>query len=305
MKKAKKLVINDIRKHHSSAANSFRGSPTTDPWAQSMPLSTHLATLIPSCDANYFQSAFHDPQHSSPYKALRHALQKVNDRLHPDNDTLSEQETQHLFGMFDMLRESPVYETMNAEQRDLLLSDARLALRATNGEPDIAWDLVSILTDLKRDLDVGTYHSPPTTPMPPSLFIPKSRLKSRSSASKRETSGSTMMSTIGPTPKDNDLGKSWNYIPKGRRKVLTTSPLRFPLMIQIGRQGSKELGTGLAKKGREISASSVLCNGSRSCIRTATEFCARRPSIGREGVLGIEGRLLGTLLRGLVTWFRL
>jgi hypothetical protein len=213
-KKVTKLVINDIRQSHQlPTANGLRGSLTPDPWAQSMSLSTQLATLIPSCNLKHFQSAFHDPQHSSPCKALRHTLQKINDRLHPGNDELSEQETQYLFGMFDALRASPVYETMTVGQQDQLLSDARLALRATNAEPNSAWELVSILLDLEGDLDVGIYHSPPT-PLSPTLSSPTSPIpKFGPSTSQWATSGSTATSPTSPTPRDND----WIHIPERPR----------------------------------------------------------------------------------------
>jgi len=217
--KGTKLIINDIRQqHHLSFPNGLRSPRSPDPWTQSMSLSTHLASLIPSCNPNYFQSAFHDPQHSSPCKALRYTLQKINDQLYPSNDELSEQDTQYLFELFDALRADPVYETMSVEQRDQLLSDARLALRATNGDPDSAWEVVSTLLDLERDLDVGIYHSAPTVPLSPTLLSPTSPLsKSRPSTSQWATSGSTMtspISPVSPTPNNNDLGGDWNYIPE-------------------------------------------------------------------------------------------
>ena len=250
-KKGTKLVINDIRQqHHLSAANSFRDSPTPDPWAQSMSLSTHLATLIPSYNPNHFQSAFHDPKHSSPCKALRYSLQKINDRLYPDNDELSEQETRYLFGMFDVLRESSVYETMNAEQRDQLLSDARLALRATNGGPDTALELVLILLDLERDLDVGIYHSPPITPMSPTISSPTSPLKSRPSGSQWATSGSTMTSPTSPTPKDNTLDGNWNYIPERPKNGPHYLAASIPAYDPNRKARIKRAGNGFGKGGK-------------------------------------------------------
>jgi hypothetical protein len=214
-KKGMKLVINDVRQqHHLSSPTTLKDFSPPDPWAQSTSLSTHLATLIPTCNPGHFQSALHDPQYSSPYKALRHTLQKVNTRLHPGNDELSEQETLYLFELFDALRASPDYENMSSERRDQLLFDARLALRATGGNPDLAWELVSTLLELARDLDVGIYHSVPPTPLSPTLLSPTSpHPKHRSSAS-QWTSGSASASPISPAPNDDDLGGDWNYIPE-------------------------------------------------------------------------------------------
>ena len=215
-KKGMKLVISDVRQqHHLSSPTGLRHSSSPDPWAQTMSLSTHLATLVPSYSANQFQSAFHHPQHSSPCKALRHTLQEINARLHPGNDELSEQETQYLFELFDALRASPEYETMSAEQRDQLLFDARLALRVTGGIPDLAWELVSTILDLERDLDVGIYHSTPSTPLSPTLLSPTSKPRSGTS---QWASESTVVPPTSPCPKDDNPGGEWNYIPERPKK---------------------------------------------------------------------------------------
>ena len=249
-KKGMKLVINDVRQHHHfSSTNGFKGSP--NPWAQSMSLSIQLATLIPSRDPNHFQSAFHDSQHSSPCQALRHTLQKINDSLYPGNDELSEQETQYLFGLFDALRASPIYETMTIGQRDRLLSDARLALRATNGKPDLAWDLVLILLELERNLDIGIYHSVPATPLSPTLMSPTSPTpKSRPSSSQWVTSGSPMTSPISPTPKNDDLSGDWNYVPErpknGPRYLANSIPAYDPNR----KARIKGTGNGFGKGGK-------------------------------------------------------
>ncbi|KAF9647425.1 hypothetical protein BDM02DRAFT_3117142 [Thelephora ganbajun] len=251
-KKGTKFVINDIRQqHHLSSPNSLKGSPTPDPWAQSMSLSTHLATLIPSCNPGHFQSIFHNPQHSSPCKALRHTLQKINDRLYPGNDELSEQETQYLFEMFDALRASPIYETMKVEQRDQLLSDARLALRATGGAPDLAWELVSILLDLDHDLDIGIYHSTPTTPLSPTLLSPTSPIvKPRPSTSQRSTNGSTTVSPTSPISKNDDLGGDWSYIPERPKNGPHYLSASIPAYDPNRKARIKEAGNGFGRRGK-------------------------------------------------------
>jgi len=247
-KKGMKLVINDIRQQHQlSSPNGFNVSPP-NPWAQSVSLSTFLETLIPSCNANHFQSAFHNPQHSSPCEALRHTLQKINDRLYPANDELSKQETQYLFGMFDALRATPAYETMNVVQRDQLLSDARLALRATGGNPDLAWELVSKLLELGRDLDVGIYHSPPATPSSPTFVSPTSPIhKFQPSTSQWATSGSTTSPPINPTPKDNDLDGGWNYIPERPRNRSHSLAASIPALDPNRKARVRGSGNGFGK----------------------------------------------------------
>ena len=253
-KKRTKLVINDIRQqHHLSSPNGPRGPPGPDPWTQSMSLSTYLATLIPSYNANHFQSAFHDPQYSSPSKALRHTLQKINVRLYPGNDELSEQETQYLFDLFDALRALPAYETMNIGQRDQLLSDARLALRATGGAPDLAWELVSTLLDLD-DLDIGIYHSTPTTPLSPTFTSPTSPTsptpKSRPSSSQWVTNGSIMPSPITPIPKSDDVSGEWNYIPVRPRNGPHYLAASIPAYDPNRKARIKGTGNGFGKGGK-------------------------------------------------------
>lgn len=251
-KKAMKVVINDVRQqHHLSSQSSPKSPASPDPWTHSMSLSTHLATLIPSRNAGQFQSAFHDPQHTSPSKALRYTLEKINAGLHPGSDELSEQETNHLFGIFDALRASPDYESMNAEQRDRLFSDARLALRATGGVPDSAWEVVSTMIDLDRDLDVGIYHSAPATPLSPTAFSPTSpHLKSKTSASQWAASGSTLVSPISPTPKDNDLGGDWNYVPERRKSGPHYLAASIPAYDPNRRAKIKGAGNGFGKGGK-------------------------------------------------------
>jgi hypothetical protein len=280
-RKGTKLVINDIRQqHHLSSPNSPRGPPITDPWERSVSLSTHLATLIPSYNANHFQSAFHDPQHSSPSKALRHTLQKINDKLHPYDEELSEQETQYLFELFDALRASPAYETTNVEQRDQLLSDARLALRATGGVPDLAWELVLTLLNLDFNLDIGIYHSSPTTPLSPTFASPTSPIpKSRPSSVQWTTSGSTVSSPVTPTPKSDDLGGGWNYIPERPRNGPHYLAASIPAYDPNRKARIKGAGNGFGKGGKgdigelgSMQRIAQLHNNRNRILREATRY---------------------------------
>ena len=250
-KKGMKLVINDIRQQHQlSSPTRLNGPASPDPWAQTMSLSTHLATFIPSSNVNQYQSAFHDPQHPSPSTALRHTLRKINARLYPGDDELSEQETQYLFELFDALRASPDYETMNSERRDQLLSDARLALRATGGAPDSAWEVVSTLQDLDHDLDVGIYHSAPATPLSPALLSPTSpHPKPRSNVS-HQAGASTAVSPISSTPRDDDLGGDWNYIPERPKNGTRYLAASIPAYDPNRKARIKGAGNGFGKRGK-------------------------------------------------------
>lgn len=89
--------------------------------------------------------------------------------------------------------------------------------------------------------------------------------------------------------------------PRDRRTIQAISLPQSPHTINAPRQGSKQLGTGLEKEGREMLGSLGLCSALHGCIRIEIKYCVRRPGIGREGMpVTEEGKLLNTLLKGFV-----
>ncbi|KAF8141908.1 hypothetical protein EV363DRAFT_1443823 [Boletus edulis] len=143
------------------------GPPAPDPWTQLSSLSEHLATLLPSHPASFFQSYFHSPNYASPAAAIRAALSSI---AGTQNKSLTD--TTALFPMLDVLRDSPAYASLDPEQRSTLYSDTQLALRATRGRGDDAIDIVWLLLELNLDLETGTlamgvYHVP-QSPLSPS-----------------------------------------------------------------------------------------------------------------------------------------
>lgn len=159
-------------------------SPRTaapDPWTQLSSVASYLATLLPTHPASYFLSAFHSPDHTSPAKALRAVLRDVASSPSESSSSGSDADlhsahTAMLFSMFDVLRASPEYPELNAEERDQMMEDGQLALQATHGQPDRAIDLVWLLRDLERDstsgeFDWGVYHSPAPARPPPSPIV--------------------------------------------------------------------------------------------------------------------------------------
>ncbi|TFY54024.1 hypothetical protein EVJ58_g9104 [Rhodofomes roseus] len=180
-KKSKKrgttFTLVDIRQkqHERPPPASPRAAPP-DPWTQLSSVASYLSTLLPCHSAAYFQSAFHSPEYSSPAKALRAVLSNIasspsssssdsDPNLHSEHSTM-------LFAMFDVLRASPEYAELNAEERDQVMEDGQLTLKATHGQPDRAIDLVWLLQELERDsisgeYDWGVYHSPAPARPPP------------------------------------------------------------------------------------------------------------------------------------------
>ncbi|KII87287.1 hypothetical protein PLICRDRAFT_42932 [Plicaturopsis crispa FD-325 SS-3] len=165
--KGKTIPLVDIRQRQHVPLRVDTGSKSTpDPWTQLTSLSSHLADLLAPHPPAFFQSYFHSPAYSSPAHALRaalHSLMSPSDRDNADyNPTL--------FGLFDVLRASPKYESLSSAQSSSLLSDASLALHAAQGRADDALDIVRLLHDLDSDsdyaLEMGIYHSPAPPPTP-------------------------------------------------------------------------------------------------------------------------------------------
>ncbi|KAI0924875.1 hypothetical protein AcW2_005626 [Taiwanofungus camphoratus] len=161
-KRGKTIPLTDIRqKHHTRPPTSWdMASP--DPWTQLSSVASYLAALLPNQSASYFQSFFHCPDYTTPAQAVRAALrtisQSVGKPLYTVPTTIREltpEETSSLSHILDI--SSHAHTELNAEERDWLIADAQLALRATRGQPDTALDLVWILRDLDSDSSSGEY----------------------------------------------------------------------------------------------------------------------------------------------------
>lgn len=164
-KGGKTVTLVDVRqKQHIQTSAAPRASGP-DPWTQLSSVAAHLETLLPSHSASYFQSLFHSPDYSSPSDALRSAFSSM--AVSPSTSELQPEETQPLFVMFDVIRESPAYTSLDDVDQRRMLDDAQLALRATQGNADAALDIVWLLRDLDSgDVNWAVYHSPvPATPI--------------------------------------------------------------------------------------------------------------------------------------------
>ncbi|KAI0705241.1 hypothetical protein BC835DRAFT_1459354 [Cytidiella melzeri] len=165
----KTVTLGDVRQKQRLRASSTPNSPRTasaDAWTQLSSVSSHLETLIPYTTAAQFQSVFHSPQYATPSEALRAALTSIASPL-PASTEMSPGETQMLFGMFDILRESSAYQALPDVDREEMMSDAQLALRATQQRPDAALDVVWLLREVDGgEVDWGIYHSPAPSPSP-------------------------------------------------------------------------------------------------------------------------------------------
>ncbi|EGN95099.1 hypothetical protein SERLA73DRAFT_162677 [Serpula lacrymans var. lacrymans S7.3] len=202
--------------------NSIASAPPPDPWTQLSSLSSHLATLLPPSTASFFQSYFHSPEHSSPAKALRAALTKIAESSGPSSPS---EGTTVFFTMLDILRSSPAYDTLDNEQRSMVLSDARLALNACRGRGDDAIDIVWLLHELDTDFDsgylgMGVYHQLPPSATSSSVsessawFVPL--VSQAVSPASPRTNGALSKLSTGPP--------SVHPPPTSKRKLSLTSP---------------------------------------------------------------------------------
>ncbi|KAI0642110.1 Smr-domain-containing protein [Trametes meyenii] len=168
-KKGTTFTLVDVRQQqHVRPTPSGSQLAPPDPWTQLASVATHLATLIPSHNASFFQSMFHSPKHPTPSHALRAVIAQIalSSRA---SDQITAEETPSLYIMLEIITTWPTYAELDVEQRDQLLEDALLALRATDGDPNTALELVSLLIELDADFSLkeytwGVYHQLPAQP---------------------------------------------------------------------------------------------------------------------------------------------
>ncbi|KAI0675688.1 Smr-domain-containing protein [Trametes maxima] len=169
-KKGTTITLVDVRQQqHVRPTPSGSQLAPPDPWTQLASVATHLATLIPSHSASFFQSIFHSPQYPTPSHALRSAIAQISRSPSSSSDQITAEETPSLYTMLEIITTWPTYADLDVGQRDQLLEDALLALRATGGDPNAALELVSLLIDLDADFSTreyswGVYHQPAAQP---------------------------------------------------------------------------------------------------------------------------------------------
>ncbi|KAI0766683.1 Smr-domain-containing protein [Trametes elegans] len=165
-KKGTTFTFVDIRQqqHVRPTSSGSRPAPP-DPWTQLASVASHLATLIPTHPASFFQSIFHSPQYPTPSHALRAALVQIARLQLKCEDDIRAEETPALYAMLEVITTWPKYADLSVEERDQLMEDALFALRATAGDPNTALDVVSLLIDLDSDFSSkefswSVYHQP-------------------------------------------------------------------------------------------------------------------------------------------------
>ncbi|KAI0079107.1 hypothetical protein K474DRAFT_1705938 [Panus rudis PR-1116 ss-1] len=221
-----------------------------DPWTQVSSLATHLSSLVPSHNASQFQSILHSPKYSTPSAAIRATLSNCS----PLDESA---ETTMLFALFDILRESEEWPTLSQTDRDQLMADAKLALRATRGQPDAALDLINLLRELDTDSVTGgsnwtLYHSPVPSPQLTTNAAKKPKLNLKlpsgpppiAPVSRRQYSAP--VSPVTPPPSVN----VWKTVAPAVKKTPAQHPLAefipaYNTTAPMNRQRAKTAGAGL------------------------------------------------------------
>ncbi|KAG1743093.1 hypothetical protein EDB19DRAFT_585672 [Suillus lakei] len=230
-----------------------------DIWTQVSSLSTHLAALLPPAPPSHFASFFHSPMHATPAHALRAALAALPStstsikhkakQKSPIKKSNQGAETNTLFALLDLLQASPTFATLDAEQRNTLYADARLALSAAQNRPDDALDIVWIFRDLEHPgCQAGIYHLPPPLSGSNSNFTPAgAKLPTGPPpvqpppASKRKFASSPSSPTTQP-----QSSESWHEVPI--RSSRTTQPLED--QNPTNKRKLRGAGNGLGKGGK-------------------------------------------------------
>ncbi|KAG7093531.1 hypothetical protein E1B28_007203 [Marasmius oreades] len=163
------FAIADIRQQHRllsspPLATPLNGSLSVDPWTQINSFSTYLSTLLAPHEPSFFQSYFHSPEYESPYDAVLAAVTSISE---DKKDRPEEADPVTLVSLLDILLPSTSSDSSNfapdvTSHTQVHASTIELCLRATNGRPDDALDLLMLLQDLtSRSGEVGLYHTSP------------------------------------------------------------------------------------------------------------------------------------------------
>jgi len=155
--KTKTYTISDVRQQQHISERAHRRSPhcdmpprppDVDIWTAVSSISAQLSSLLPPHSESFFKSFFHSPESKSPAAALRRALTSITSA---EDTGASPPDTTVLLSLQDILRSTPEYNEQGPEERERILSDARLCLRAVQSRHGDALDLVWLLHSLDSD----------------------------------------------------------------------------------------------------------------------------------------------------------
>jgi hypothetical protein len=218
--RAKPVPLIDIRQRQHQPPPGASASPTTargdpDPWSHLVSLASYISDLLPSYSASEFLSAFHSPQHATPYDALTSFLNSVKpgkrEEIAVDNDLIT-------------LMTLCVGDDQDEEGFDAIL--ARKCVLATEGRIEDALDLFKLVQDMEFSgpivhLPAPTLSSRQNDPLTTRPLASPTRGKSKSSIPTKRTAArqSTQCVPSAPAPPN-----SWTYVEKRKPTAVQTYP---------------------------------------------------------------------------------
>lgn len=267
--KAIPLVDIRQRQHIPSSARELVSAQVPDVWTQLASISEYLASRLPPNSPKFFQSYFHSPKYTSPARAVRAALSDIAGKItERANHTRSPDSgyTSVLFGLLDIIRESPAYDELEPAQRSIVYSDTQLALSATQGRGDDSLDIISLLLGLELDvqtgsLAMGVFHLPQSPLSPTSSSATLSSPVSPSKSPIRVTNGmshsppATKRVPHSPTKAEHSNALDWQTVvsrkpPENRSRSLSLSIPAYGKYSSTGTANIRGTGNGFGKGGK-------------------------------------------------------
>ena len=255
--KLKIVTVNGIRQQrltYESASGFSHSSPRmfsdVDIWTFVSSMSAQLAELLPPRPESFFKSFFHAPGARTPATAIRRALTVITSAH--DND-LPPLDMTVLLNLQDILRCSPEFNKINAEEQKQLLSDAHLCLHAVGSRADAGLDLVWLLHSLDAEIAAG-WKIAPCHQDPPSHQDNHSMGTSENSSTLTSPIHQELPSQPGRPPgrPPSQPREGWSLVSGRKRRTIANSPqaelsilapndLQATSIHQIGFAGGRDL----------------------------------------------------------------
>ncbi len=220
--RAKAVPLIDIRQRQHQSPPGAPVSPTTaqrdtNPWSHLTSLASYLSDLLPSHSASEFLSAFHSPQHATPYDALTSFLNTLKPGKRKetavDNDLIT-------------LMTLCVGDDQDEESFDAIL--ARKCVLATEGRIEDALDLFKLVQDLEFSgpivhLPAPTLSLRQNDPLTTRPLVSPTRVKSKLSTPTKRTA--TRQSTQRVSSSSAQAApNSWTYVEKRKPTAMQPHP---------------------------------------------------------------------------------
>ena len=217
--KAKAVPLIDIRQRQHQTPPGVPASSTTaqgnmDPWSHLTSLASYLADLLPPHSTSEFLSAFHSPQHATPYDALISFLNSIKagkrEETAVDNDLIT-------------LMTLCVGEDQNEDSFDAIL--ARKCVLATEGRIEDALDLFKLLQEMDFSGPIVHLPAPTLSTCQNDPLMTKSPASPISSKPKSPMPMPARQKATGqPVQRGTSAQAAWTYVEKRKPTAVQPNP---------------------------------------------------------------------------------